>query len=83
MLPGMVLGSGKRTLRFGSTPLPAMAGESPSDARLDTLRKPRMMVPKGEPPSTVCTCPVSSSTSMAANCTSSLGITSTLRNSSG
>ena len=36
-----------------------------------------MTIPNGEPPSSVCTCPVSSTTVMSSNCISSFGISST------
>ena len=83
MLPGIVSGSGRRTFMLGSIPLLATAGARPSAVLSDTALNVLTIVPNGEPPSTMCICPVSSSTCISANCISSFGIDSTFLNSIG
>ena len=77
MLPGMELGSGNCILRLGATSLLARAGDMPFVCLSVTFLKPRMIVPRGLPPSRTCSCPESSVTTISPNCISSLGISKT------
>ena len=83
MFPGTLSGFGNWTLRFGEIPLFAIAGAKPSVPRSLIVLKPRIMVPNGEPPSTIWTWPVSSWTWISSNWISSFGIIITFRSSSG
>ena len=74
MLPGISSGLGSLIFMLGETPVPANAGARPCISLSLTCLKSMMTVPNGEPPSSLCSWPVSSTTTMLWNCISSFGI---------
>ena len=79
----MLSGFGSWIFKLGERPLLDSEGAKPSVPRSLSVLKARITVPRGEPPSTIWTCPVSSVTWISSNWISSFGIISTFRKASG